>query len=155
MQRARQAPCCIWMVLADWIERCLEVKEDSKTPTFKRNNTKKASCMRGPLRSGGPLGKPEITHSTSRPYTHPTDTKTIFLVIKHTSANADTCSHETHTHTHTILFMTLLVICSLIFLQNGQIVLFIPAQLSSARTHTHTLWAMSTCSKLKRRTRPF
>lgn len=56
----------------------------------------------------------------------------------------------THKYTHTILLIKLLVICSLIFLQNCQIVLFIPAPLS-----THKPPESNTCSKPRRRTRLF
>lgn len=45
-------------------------------------------------------------------------------------------THFSLTHTNAILFIIRVVICSLIFLQDCQIVLFIPAQLS---THTYAL----------------
>lgn len=113
MQRARQASCCIWMSLADWIERCLVVKEDSITPTFKKQYhdgpgkmavtcshilpndgiTSRIWEKKGFMHGGPPeigwIPSRALDNSFHKPslHTHSTDTKTIFLVIKHTSAN--------------------------------------------------------------------
>lgn len=61
--------------------------------------------------------------------THTADTNKIFLVINHTCEN----THSSH-----------LIICSVLFLQNCQIMLFLATRLS-----VHT--TMSTCCKVKKR----
>lgn len=74
-----------------WLDKeasCGVVKKHQDTT--KRPMGKKGFMHAGPPRLDGTLRGAYITYSTSWPFTHTTDTKAIFLVIMHTSANTTT-----------------------------------------------------------------